>query len=935
MSHQLDTIIFVVAWIAAAIILFNSFDDLFIDIVYFMRGLGRSRHRDLTVQSLRDLTQQRAAIMVPAWQEAPVIASMLENTITTLDYDAANYDIFVGTYANDPETQAQVDALADRIAQVHKVVVPHDGPTSKADCLNWIYQGIVQTEQARGVRFDFLVMHDAEDVVHPLALRLYNALIPQHDFVQTPVLPLEVPHTAWVGGTYMDEFVEQHLKDLLVRGSIGGLVPSAGVGSAFARDAFEAIALADRQQAFDPASLTEDYDIGLKFRLAGRDTYFAAHAIARDDVGADHGELADGDGAGEAAERGDGPRHEFIATREYFPIKFWNAVRQRSRWILGITLQEWAKMGWKGDRAVIYTLFRDRKALLIHVGVFLGYVAFAYALVRMAIAWWTGAAWSIAQIIPPTSLLWWVVWINLGFLTWRAVMKFKVVRRIYGAKHALLSFPRFVVGNVINFFAAVLAVRQFVASKITGEPLRWIKTDHDYPSAAALAVFRRKLGRLLVDREGLSRAHIQAALAVQRNSGVRLGDVLLAEGELSERQLARTLGAQHAMDVLQLADHTLVDTLVSRVPEALAAKMGVLPVSVDADGAVRVATSRPLSEAERRELETLLAAPVRTSIAAADTIAERRERMWRQMRLGDTAVPHARLGARLVATGVLTSEELDEALARQRATEQHLGELLVAEGRISPEELTRVASGQLHDGFVAVTPADVDETALESLGYGVCALNTLVPMRRDQQLEIASAHPVHRDVRRRLRDRLGVQVPFRLAPELDVRLALAVVSRKVWPTHRLVGSPTMDGAELALLHSELNWSSDRCNALAATSRVRNLAPLDCLLTEGRVTATEVARLRALSLGLDPDTAVVGGTDLPTEATDWLPPRMAHEDVQLISAEVGALVVTSPRPTPALARRVARMFPDRAIRWCVTPMAPDTSAAPRLSGRRAS
>ena len=243
MGAQLDLVATALAWIAGAIILINSLDDLFIDLVYFVRGLGRRETRDWTVSSLRAVPQQRAAIMIPAWHEAPVIRAMLENTISTFDYDPARYDIFVGTYANDPETQAEVDCVADRIAHVHKVVVPHDGPTSKADCLNWVYQGIVQAAEARGVRFDFLVMHDAEDVVHPLALRLYNVLIPQHDFVQTPVLPLEVPHSAWVGATYMDEFVERHLKDLLVRSHIGGLVPSAGVGSAFARDAFEAIAI--------------------------------------------------------------------------------------------------------------------------------------------------------------------------------------------------------------------------------------------------------------------------------------------------------------------------------------------------------------------------------------------------------------------------------------------------------------------------------------------------------------------------------------------------------------------------------------------------------------------------------------------------------------------------------------------------------------------
>jgi len=127
---------------------------------------------------------------LPAWDESEVIESMLEHNHRTLDYDTSLYDIFCGTYQNDLETQRKVAAVARRYPNVHKVVVPHDGPTSKADCLNWIYHGIVADERRRNQRFDILLMHDAEDVIHPLALRLYSLLIPTYEFVQTPVLSL-------------------------------------------------------------------------------------------------------------------------------------------------------------------------------------------------------------------------------------------------------------------------------------------------------------------------------------------------------------------------------------------------------------------------------------------------------------------------------------------------------------------------------------------------------------------------------------------------------------------------------------------------------------------------------------------------------------------------------------------------------------------------
>ena len=134
-------------------------------------------------------------------------------------------------------------------------------------------------EQRHGRRYDILLMHDAEDVIHPLSLRLYSLLIPAHDFVQTPVFSLELALHQGVAATYIDEFAEHHLKDMLVREAIGGLVPSAGVGSAFARDAFEEIARAHGQQPFNVESLTEDYEIGLKFRLAGKKVHFACRSL--------------------------------------------------------------------------------------------------------------------------------------------------------------------------------------------------------------------------------------------------------------------------------------------------------------------------------------------------------------------------------------------------------------------------------------------------------------------------------------------------------------------------------------------------------------------------------------------------------------------------------------------------------------------------------
>ena len=75
------------------------------------------------------------AILVPAWDEAAVISSMLRATLNRIQH--SNYRIFVGHYRNDPATAAAIASVAD--GRIHPVTVEADGPTTKADCLNHLY----------------------------------------------------------------------------------------------------------------------------------------------------------------------------------------------------------------------------------------------------------------------------------------------------------------------------------------------------------------------------------------------------------------------------------------------------------------------------------------------------------------------------------------------------------------------------------------------------------------------------------------------------------------------------------------------------------------------------------------------------------------------------------------------------------------------------
>ena len=183
--------------IGIVIILVSSIDDFFIDLRYWLWRLfhrGDWRRSDALpphADALYDKPQQHIAIMIPAWHEAPVIARMADYLAKSFDYD--NYHVFIGTYPNDLETQAEVDKVVARYPQLHKVVTSRPGPTTKADCLNHIIAAITDFEREHRLHFGCLAYHDAEDVVHPLELRVFNHLVPHYDLVQLPVMPLVRP----------------------------------------------------------------------------------------------------------------------------------------------------------------------------------------------------------------------------------------------------------------------------------------------------------------------------------------------------------------------------------------------------------------------------------------------------------------------------------------------------------------------------------------------------------------------------------------------------------------------------------------------------------------------------------------------------------------------------------------------------------------------
>lgn len=561
-----------VLFVVMIILCFCGLDDLFIDVYYWVRRIWRrltvyrqnSRKKDA---ELYQKDEQPLAIMVPAWQEHGVIGKMAELAASRLDYE--NYQIFVGTYPNDPETQQDVDEVCAKFPNVHKVVCARPGPTSKADCLNNIISSIIEFEKKAKIEFVGFILHDSEDILSSMELRLFNYLVPAKDLIQLPVYPYTRKWYQMTPGHYADEFAELHGKDVVVREAIAGQVPSAGVGTCFSRKAILRLLVEGDGLPFDVQSLTEDYDIGFRLKQWGMKEIFVRFPV----MGKDQTTLKENE-FGVSMREG-----SVVCVREYFPTTYSTAVRQKSRWIIGIVFQGFKNHKWTKDWKINYFLWRDRRGVINNT---IGFLSMLLLIQMLGLFIYShlGNNYHFMSIISDDPISRVLLTINFFLLMNRLFQRFYFVSQYYGYWEGSLSLLRLFWGAVINFAANLRAIRQVIEQ---GDPRRvaWDKTTHDFPSVAS-ATRQKPVGQILIENGHITEENLNQAL-IDCPPNQLIGTYLVTHQLVSNEHLSQAIAIQNEAKFEACNPFDLDESLIAILPKKLALKYSVIPIRLDND----------------------------------------------------------------------------------------------------------------------------------------------------------------------------------------------------------------------------------------------------------------------------------------------------------------------------------------------------------------
>jgi type IV pilus assembly protein PilB len=304
-----------------------------------------------------------------------------------------------------------------------------------------------------------------------------------------------------------------------------------------------------------------------------------------------------------------------------------------------------------------------------------------------------------------------------------------------------------------------------------------------------------RIGDILISEGKVTREQLDLALTMQRNDPRRLGEILLSLGYVTAGDLAQAL-AQHMkleyVVISELSEDEVDSEALNLLDEQTLRKYMVLPLRFE-DRRLIVAVADPTNLYALEDLRMMTNHPIRAVVATEEDLEEAYIRLFGAgegdpeasstgagptlsegsdsgAAEGDTAsrgveeaseengshtgVPmeasrrtragtmSGRIGDILVSEGKITPEQLEEGLALQREDRREIGKILLSLGYVKEADLARALARRLRLDYVELNEKDVDRGAASLVDQKVLRKHGAIPMRVENgRLIVAMADP--------------------------------------------------------------------------------------------------------------------------------------------------------------------------------------------------
>lgn len=138
---------------------------------------------------------------------------------------------------------------------------------------------------------------------------------------------------------------------------------------------------------------------------------------------------------------------------------------------------------------------------------------------------------------------------------------------------------------------------------------------------------RKRLGELLIDSGLITEAILKKALDIQKETGEKLGELLVTKGFATNEQIVEAIRKQLGIDYIDLDNVSIRQEIIDIIPEVMARKHELVPVDI-INGRLLVVMSDPLNYFAIEDIRVATGYAVKTAISLRNSILENIEKYY-------------------------------------------------------------------------------------------------------------------------------------------------------------------------------------------------------------------------------------------------------------------------------------------------------------------
>jgi len=141
-------------------------------------------------------------------------------------------------------------------------------------------------------------------------------------------------------------------------------------------------------------------------------------------------------------------------------------------------------------------------------------------------------------------------------------------------------------------------------------------------------IVNKQLGDLLIERNIINERQLEKALAVQKERGGLIGELLVELGFAKEEDIAQSLTAQYGFPYLPLSNYDINPEIISIVPGRVSRQYLLIPIDKISNN-LTLAMSNPLNVQAIEDVELLSGCSVQTFVSTSSDIKRAIEKYYK------------------------------------------------------------------------------------------------------------------------------------------------------------------------------------------------------------------------------------------------------------------------------------------------------------------